>query len=90
MAKSNFWVLLVGQGCLCQESAKKCHTRYAQELFSHHGKITKVVLPPAKEGQENSRFGFVHFSERASAMKALQKTERYELEGKILLFASLV
>ena len=52
-----------------------------KELFGHHGKITKVVLPPAKPGQENSRFGFIHFAERPSAMKALKNTERYELDG---------
>nr|XP_016448228.1 PREDICTED: heterogeneous nuclear ribonucleoprotein R [Nicotiana tabacum] len=55
-----------------------------KELFEHHGKITKVVLPPAKPGQEQSRYGFVHFAERSSAMKALKNTERYEIDGKIL------
>ncbi|KAJ8532703.1 hypothetical protein K7X08_015592 [Anisodus acutangulus] len=55
-----------------------------KELFEHHGKITKVVLPPAKPGQEQSRYGFVHFAERSSAMKALKNTEKYEIDGKIL------
>ncbi|MQM03042.1 hypothetical protein Taro_035820 [Colocasia esculenta] len=55
-----------------------------KELFKHHGEITKVVLPPAKSGQENSRFGFVHFAERAMAMKALKNTEKYELDGQVL------
>nr|GMD03755.1 heterogeneous nuclear ribonucleoprotein R [Ipomoea batatas] len=55
-----------------------------RELFERHGKITKVVLPPAKPGQENSRYGFVHFAERSSAMKALKNTERYEIDGKVL------
>lgn len=50
-------------------------------LFEHHGKITKVVLPPAKAGQEKSRYGFVHFAEKSSAMKALKNTEKYELDG---------
>ncbi|GFZ02499.1 RNA-binding (RRM/RBD/RNP motifs) family protein [Actinidia rufa] len=53
-----------------------------REVFEHHGKITKVVLPPAKAGQEKSRFGFVHFTERSSAMKALKNTEKYEIDGK--------
>lgn len=53
-----------------------------KRAFEHHGKITKVILPPAKPGHENSRFGFVHFSERSSAMKALKNTERYEIDGK--------
>lgn len=55
-----------------------------RELYEHHGKITKVVLPPAKTGQEKSRFGFVHFAERSSAMKALKNTEKYEIDGQIL------
>jgi len=56
-----------------------------KKLFERHGKITKVVLPPAKSGQEKNRIGFVHFAERSNAMKALKNTERYELEGNILL-----
>ncbi|XP_065866153.1 heterogeneous nuclear ribonucleoprotein Q-like isoform X2 [Euphorbia lathyris] len=55
-----------------------------KKLFEHHGKITKVVLPPAKSGQEKNRIGFVHFSERSSAMKALKNTEKYELDGQVL------
>lgn len=53
-----------------------------KKLFEHHGKITKVVLPPAKPGQERNRIGFVHFAERSSAMKALKNTEKYELDGE--------
>lgn len=52
-----------------------------EKIFEHHGKITKVVLPPAKAGHERSRFGFVHFADRSSAMKALKDTEKYELNG---------
>ncbi|XP_019413416.1 PREDICTED: heterogeneous nuclear ribonucleoprotein Q-like isoform X2 [Lupinus angustifolius] len=55
-----------------------------KKLFEHHGKITKVVLPSAKSGQEKNRIGFVHFAERSNAMKALKNTETYELEGQIL------
>lgn len=54
-----------------------------RKLFEHHGEITKVVLPPAKSGQEK-RFGFVHFAERSTAMKALKNTEKYELNGNVL------
>ncbi|GLT40656.1 hypothetical protein SLA2020_147710 [Shorea laevis] len=57
---------------------------HLKELFEHHGKITKVVLPPAKPGQENSRYGFVHFAERSTAMKALKNTEKYEIDGQVL------
>ncbi|KAH8510220.1 hypothetical protein H0E87_007958 [Populus deltoides] len=53
-----------------------------KKLFERHGKITKVVLPPAKSGQEKNRIGFVHFAERSSAMKALKDTEKYELNGQ--------
>ncbi|KDP34291.1 hypothetical protein JCGZ_12820 [Jatropha curcas] len=55
-----------------------------KKLFEHHGKITKVVLPPAKPGQEKNRIGFVHFAERSNAMKALKNTEKYELDGQVL------
>ncbi|KAF5175242.1 Heterogeneous nuclear ribonucleoprotein like, partial [Thalictrum thalictroides] len=55
-----------------------------RELFEHHGEITKVVLPPAKPGQEKNRFGFVHFEERSYAMKALKSTEKYELDGQVI------
>ncbi|KAL3646875.1 hypothetical protein CASFOL_009419 [Castilleja foliolosa] len=55
-----------------------------KDLFDRHGKITKVVLPPAKPGQEKSRYGFVHFEERSSAMKALKNTEKYEIDGQVV------
>ena len=56
------------------------------KLFEHHGKITRVVIPPARSGQERNRIGFVHFEERSSAMKALKKTERYELNGNFFYY----
>lgn len=52
-------------------------------LFDHHGKILKVVIPPAKPGKEDSRYGFVHYAERTSVMKALKNTERYEIDGTV-------
>ncbi|KAD7480095.1 hypothetical protein E3N88_03231 [Mikania micrantha] len=55
-----------------------------EKIFEHHGKITKVVLPPAKAGHEKSRFGFVHFADRSSVLKALKNTEKYELNGQTL------
>lgn len=58
-----------------------------RELFEDHGKIIKVVLPPAKAGQEKSRFGFVHFAERSSAMKALKNKEKYEIDGNLIILA---
>jgi len=53
-----------------------------RKLFEHHGEITKVVLPPAKSGQEK-RIGFVHFAERSTAMKAVKNTEKYDLNGNL-------
>eukprot|EP01018_Ginkgo_biloba_P013295 Gb_21901 [translate_table: standard] len=55
-----------------------------KELFERHGEITKVVLPLPKAGQTKREFGFVHFAERESALKAIEKTEKYELEGHVL------
>lgn len=52
-----------------------------QKLFERHGDVTKVVLPATKPGQAKRDFGFVHFSDRAHALKAIEKTEVYELEG---------
>ncbi|KAI0500755.1 hypothetical protein KFK09_018971 [Dendrobium nobile] len=51
-----------------------------KENFERHGEITKVVLPPAKAGQKRD-FGFVHFAERSSALKAVKGTEKYEIDG---------
>ncbi|KAI5396887.1 hypothetical protein KIW84_062934 [Lathyrus oleraceus] len=44
----------------------------------------KVALPPAKAGQEKSRYGFVHFADKSCIMKALKNTEKYEIDGQIL------
>ncbi|KAE8668433.1 putative ATP-dependent helicase [Hibiscus syriacus] len=57
---------------------------HLKKLFEHHGKITKIVVPPAKVGKEDSRYGFVHFAERSSAMKALKNTKKYEIDGQVL------
>lgn len=54
-----------------------------KKLFEHHGEITKIVLPPSKDGHDN-RYGFVHFKDRHMAMKALKNTEKYELDGQLL------
>uniref|UniRef100_A0ACD6A0Y0 Uncharacterized protein n=3 Tax=Avena sativa TaxID=4498 RepID=A0ACD6A0Y0_AVESA len=54
-----------------------------EKLFEHHGEITKVFLPPSKSGHTN-RYGFVHFKNRHMAMKALEQTEKYELDGQLL------
>ncbi|TVU43657.1 hypothetical protein EJB05_10143 [Eragrostis curvula] len=54
-----------------------------KELFEKHGEVTKVVLPPAKAGHKRD-FGFVHFAERSSALKAVKGSEKYEIDGQAL------
>uniref|UniRef100_A0A1D1Y6G9 Heterogeneous nuclear ribonucleoprotein Q n=1 Tax=Anthurium amnicola TaxID=1678845 RepID=A0A1D1Y6G9_9ARAE len=54
-----------------------------KELFEHHGEITKVVLPPPKAGQTRD-FGFIHFAERSSALKAIKGIEKYEIDGHVI------
>ncbi|KAJ4955278.1 hypothetical protein NE237_012061 [Protea cynaroides] len=55
-----------------------------KELFQQHGEVTKVVLPPAKAGQSKRDFGFIHFAERSSALKAVKETEKHEIAGHAL------
>lgn len=52
-----------------------------KDLFEVHGEVTKIVLPPAKAGHKRD-FGFVHFAERSSALKAVK--EKYEIDGQAL------
>ncbi|KAK8945998.1 Nucleolin 2 [Platanthera guangdongensis] len=54
-----------------------------KEIFEKHGEITKVVLPPSKAGQKRD-FGFIHFTERSSALKAVKGSEKYEIDGNAL------
>ncbi|KAF0930952.1 hypothetical protein E2562_038362 [Oryza meyeriana var. granulata] len=54
-----------------------------KEIFERHGEVTKVVLPPAKAGHKRD-FGFVHFAERSSALKAVKGSEKYEIDGQML------
>ncbi|KAK3038768.1 hypothetical protein RJ639_027355 [Escallonia herrerae] len=64
-----------------------------KELFQRHGEVTKVVMPPAKSGGKRD-FGFVHFAERSSALKAIKDSEKYEVNvavvGLVLGYISLV
>ncbi|KAI3743996.1 hypothetical protein L1987_57068 [Smallanthus sonchifolius] len=54
-----------------------------KELFQRHGEVTRVVMPPAKVGCKRD-FGFVHFAERSSALKAVKDSEKYEVDGQVL------
>lgn len=58
-------------------------TDQLKELFQRHGEVTKVVMPPAKSGGKRD-FGFVHYAERSSALKAVKETEKYEINGQAL------
>nr|XP_043624840.1 heterogeneous nuclear ribonucleoprotein Q [Erigeron canadensis]XP_043624841.1 heterogeneous nuclear ribonucleoprotein Q [Erigeron canadensis] len=58
-------------------------TEQLKELFQRHGEVTKVVMPPAKAGGKRD-FGFVHYAERSSALKAVKESETYEVNGKFL------
>ncbi|KAK3031081.1 hypothetical protein RJ639_036821 [Escallonia herrerae] len=58
-----------------------------KELFQRHGEVTKVVMPPAKSGGKRD-FGFVHFAERSSALKAIKDSEKYEVNGEELRISS--
>ncbi|KAJ8748507.1 hypothetical protein K2173_003405 [Erythroxylum novogranatense] len=57
-------------------------TEKLKELFQRHGEVTKVVMPPGKAGKRD--FGFIHFAERSSALKAVKDTEKYEIDGQVL------
>lgn len=54
-----------------------------KSLFQRHGEVTKVVMPPSKCGGKRD-FGFVHYAERSSALKAIENTETYEINGVFL------
>ncbi|XP_049345576.1 heterogeneous nuclear ribonucleoprotein Q [Solanum verrucosum] len=58
-------------------------TEQLKELFQRHGEVTRVVMPPAKIGGKRD-FGFVHYAERSSALKAVKDTETYEVNGQML------
>lgn len=58
-------------------------TEQLKELFQRHGEVTRVVMPPAKAGGKRD-FGFVHYAERSSALKAVKDTETYEVNGRSL------
>lgn len=55
-------------------------TEQLKELFQRHGEVTKVVMPPAKAGGKRD-FGFIHYADRSSALKAVKETEKYEING---------
>lgn len=58
-------------------------TEQLKDLFRRHGDVTKVVMPPGKIGGKRD-FGFIHYAERSSALKAVKDTEKYEIDGQML------
>lgn len=54
-------------------------TEKLKELFQRHGEVTRVVTPPGKAGKRD--FGFIHYAERSSALKAVKDSEKYEIDG---------
>nr|ABD32695.2 RNA-binding region RNP-1 (RNA recognition motif); Calcium-binding EF-hand [Medicago truncatula] len=58
-------------------------TEQLKELFRRHGEVTKVVMPPGKASGKRD-FGFIHYAERSSALKAVKETEKYEIDGQAL------
>ncbi|CAL0315419.1 unnamed protein product [Lupinus luteus] len=58
-------------------------TEELKEVFSHHGEVTKVVMPPSRAGGKRD-FGFIHYAERSSALKATKDGEKYEINGQVL------
>ncbi|XP_050237407.1 heterogeneous nuclear ribonucleoprotein Q [Mercurialis annua] len=57
-------------------------TEQLKEIFQQHGDVTKVVMPPGKAGKRD--FGFIHYAERSSALKAVRDSEKYEIDGQAL------
>lgn len=76
-------------GCVYQVKAlyvknipENTTTEQLKELFQRHGEVVKVVMPPSKSGSNKRDFGFVHYAERSSALKAVKDLEKYEIDGK--------
>ncbi|CAM8945337.1 unnamed protein product [Rhodiola kirilowii] len=59
-------------------------TDQLKEVFQPYGEVTKVVKPPSKSGSAKRDFGFVHFAERSSALKAVSNSEIHEIDGQKL------
>jgi len=49
-----------------------------RELFGRHGEVTKVVLLEQKPGQPKRDFGFVHYADHSSAIKAIPRIQHLQ------------
>ncbi|KAF5731995.1 heterogeneous nuclear ribonucleoprotein Q [Tripterygium wilfordii] len=61
---------------------KNTTTDQLREMFQRHGEVTKAVMPPGKAGKRD--FGFIHYAERSTALKAVKDTQKYEIDGQLL------
>lgn len=60
-----------------------------KDIFKAYGEVERVVLPPGSDGHKFREYGFVHYTERACALKAIEASgqERPVLDGKELSVA---
>ncbi|GMH39473.1 hypothetical protein BSKO_07371 [Bryopsis sp. KO-2023] len=60
-----------------------------RDIFKAYGEVEKVVLPLGVDGRRFREYGFVHYTERACALKAIEAAEEEKptLEGKDLTVA---
>jgi len=50
---------------------------FEPDLGHRYGEVTKIILLEQKLGPAKRVFGFVHFADHSSAMKAIEKVEKY-------------
>ena len=53
-----------------------------RETFGDFGEVLSVRLPTDRDTQQRKGFGYVEFSEQASAVKALESLQGTELFGR--------
>lgn len=46
--------------------------------------VERTHIPRPRDGDTHSKYGFVHFRERAAAMRAVEDVEKPELDGGLL------
>lgn len=63
-----------------------------KKMFRKFGEITEVIVEKHKFTGLSKGFGYVKFSETEAALKAIEKMDQTELEGKKMLvtFAKVI
>lgn len=46
-------------------------------------------MPPGKAGGKRD-FGFIHYAERSSALRAVKDTEKYEIDGTCFILYKVI